>query len=89
MTNNYHVISTIVEDKPPQIFGVDDITIKKGETFDYSEGVYVKDDNDIQVDTSINGFVDTNTVGKYELEYIAKDSNGNITKKIRKVDVKN
>ena len=80
---------TIVEDKAPQIFGVDDITIKKGEVFDYSEGVYVKDDNDIQIDTSINGFVDTNTVGKYELEYIAKDSNGNITKKIRKVDVKN
>ena len=76
---------TIVEDKPPQIFGVDDITIKKGESFDYSEGVYVKDDNDIQVDTSISGFVDTNTVGKYELEYIAKDSCGNITKKIRKI----
>ena len=80
---------TIVEDKPPQIFGADDITIKKGEAFDYSEGVYVKDDNDIQIDTSINGFVDTNTVGKYELEYIAKDSNGNITKKIRKIEVKN
>ena len=79
---------TIVEDKPPQIFGVDDIIIKKGESFDYSEGVYVKDDNDIQIDTSINGFVDTNTVGKYELEYIAKDSNGNITKKIRNVYVK-
>ena len=72
---------TIVKDKPPQIFGADDITIKKGESFDYSEGVYVKDDNDIQVDTSINGFVDTNTVGKYELEYIAKDSKGNTSKK--------
>ena len=80
---------TIVEDKPPQIFGVDDITIKKGESFDYSEGVYVKDDNDIQVETNINGFVDTNTVGIYELEYIAKDSCGNITKKIRKIEVKN
>lgn len=80
---------TIVEDKAPQIFGVDDITIKKGESFDYSEGVYVKDDNDIQVEANINGFVDTNTVGIYELEYIAKDSCGNITKKIRKIEVKN
>ena len=79
---------TIVEDKPPQIFGADDITIKKGNSFDYSEGVYVKDDNDTHLDTSINGFVDTNTVGKYELEYMAKDTKGNITKKTRYIYVK-
>lgn len=48
--------------------------------------IYVKDNNDIQVDTHINGFVDINKVGKYDLEYIVKYSNGNIA---RKIEVKN
>ncbi|MEG1003484.1 MAG: sigma-70 family RNA polymerase sigma factor [Clostridium sp.] len=68
-----------VPDKAPEIIGANNVTIKLGDTFDKQKGVYVKDDNNDINTTSINGYVDTNKVGNYTLDYLADDHSGNKT----------
>ena len=67
----------------------DRASLKQESIFSVLLDIDTNSDISTKAKASINGFVDTNTVGIYELEYIAKDSNGNTTKKIRKIEVKN
>lgn len=65
--------------KAPKIIGANNIKVKLGDTFDKQKDVYVKDENnDINI-TSIKGYVDTNKVGNYTINYTAEDYNGNKT----------
>lgn len=77
----------VVEDKiAPIIESVDPIQSLVYEEIDYMQGIYVTDDYDnnpiIEIDTSQ---VDINHTGSYEIEYIAKDNQGNTTVLTREV----
>ena len=72
---------TIIDDHTgPIIDGVHDISVHVGERPSYREGITVTDDYDpnplLRVDTSA---IDLETVGSYELTYIAIDECGNQT----------
>lgn len=80
-------IVTIKKDLAPKIIGVNNKTIKLGEKFDKLEGVYVEDDFDINIKSSVIGEVDGNKLGRYTIKYIAEDSKGNKTVKYRIINV--
>jgi len=67
------------EDEGPMIYGAQDVEITVGDTFDPYEGVSALDDEDGDITDSIiiNGSVDTETEGVYNLLYIVEDSAGN------------
>lgn len=75
--------------KPPNIFGVRTVIVKKGEKPDLRYGVYALDKNDVypslKVDTSK---VDFNKTGKYKVKYIAEDHSKNISQKTATAYVK-
>lgn len=62
--------------KTPQIFGVSDRTIKKGEPFDLLEGITAVDtcQNDISDKIKVTGSVLTNKAGRYHLTYKVTDA---------------
>ncbi|WP_327444093.1 immunoglobulin-like domain-containing protein [Clostridium tarantellae] len=74
----------------PVLEGVNDITLKLGDNFDSKLGIVVKDteDGDLINSLIIKGTVDTSNAGKYILEYIAIDSDGNLVNKTREVSVR-
>ncbi len=77
-----------VEDtKKPIIEGAVDKEVTEGDTIDLKQGITAKDvvDGDLQI--VIEGEVDTNKVGEYEIEVKATDKNNNITEVMYKVRV--
>lgn len=76
--------------EPLSMSGVDNKTIKIGDTFDEMSGVLAKSsiDGDITKNIIVSGKVDTNKVGKYTLEYTIKDSIGNSMTVIRTINVR-
>lgn len=73
----------------PTIQGIDDVTIKVNTEFNPLEGVYASDDieGDITYRINVEGSVNTLFVGEYQLIYSVSDSEGNMTRKTRKVIV--
>ena len=83
---------TVISNDLPVISGADDITIKEGTEFDLMSGIKAKDteDGDLTSKVEVNGSVDINKPGEYELVYTVVDKDGNKTevKRIVKVNPK-
>ncbi|WP_338631805.1 immunoglobulin-like domain-containing protein [Clostridium baratii] len=80
---------TIVSNDKPVISGIDNVTIKEGTVFNPMTGVTAKDTEDgtITNKVRVEGKVDTNKAGKYELTYTVTDTDGNTTTVKRVVTV--
>lgn len=74
----------------PKINGVENKTIQVNQKFSATLGVTATDnkDGDITEYMDIEGTVDTQTAGSYDLTYIVKDSVGNQTEVTRTITVK-
>lgn len=74
---------------PPIIYGVEDIIIQLGASFDELEGISAYDETDGWITSSIevDGVVNTHIVGDYEIIYSVSDSSGNITEVMRVVSI--
>ena len=75
----------------PKINGIRDIRIVQGSFFDPMLGVTATDseDGDLTFAVTIDGQVDTSTIGNYTLTYRVRDSDNNVTSKVRTVEVHN
>ena len=73
----------------PEINGVKDITIKVGEKIDLLKGITAIDDleGDITSRIIVEGTVNSEEPGDYQIVYTVKDNAGNVGKKVRKVTV--
>ena len=78
----------VVDTKKPIIEGVADKEITQGDSIDLKNGITAKDEVDGTLDVTIEGTVDTNTVGEYKITAKATDKNGNTETKEFKVTVK-
>lgn len=76
---------------PPEIVlnGEKTIEIKQGDTY-IERGAKAVDncDGDITKSIIIDGFVDTNTIGTYEIKYSISDNSGNVSEAIRTIVVR-
>ncbi|BBM04019.1 glycosyl hydrolase family 18 protein [Microbulbifer sp. GL-2] len=75
----------------PTIIGIEDIRVVQGSFFDPMLGVTATDseDGDLTFAVTIDGQVDTSTIGNYTLTYRVRDSDNNVTSKVRTVEVHN
>ncbi len=73
---------------PPEINGVEPLTIAQGDTVSYKKNIEVTDDHDeepmLEVDSSK---VNVDKRGSYSLTYIATDAAGNVSKKTTTVKI--
>ncbi|MGL5244229.1 MAG: immunoglobulin-like domain-containing protein, partial [Sarcina sp.] len=81
---------TVRSNDKPVISGTTDKIIKIGEKFDNLLGIKVKDTEDGEITNRIivDGKVDVNTIGEYNLTYSVTDDDGNITSVNRRVMVR-
>ena len=79
----------INKDKNGPVFsGLSDLKVNKNTTIDYNKGVSANDKIDGKVTFSVDSSkVNTSKYGTYYATYTAKDSDGNVTTKKRKVTV--
>lgn len=70
----------IIDTIEPNIEYDDRLSTIVGTEIDLLNGVKVSDNSNEDIEISVEGEYDINTVGEYELYYIAKDSSGNIRK---------
>lgn len=80
----------VIEDiEPPVITGVKELSVPAGNSISYKRGVEVTDNYDTNVSLTVdNSEVDLNTVGDYNITYIAEDAAGNVTKETTVLHVK-
>ncbi len=80
---------TVIDNVKPVISGVEDLTINFGEKFNALEGVTASDnsDGDITTEIKVEGTVNTNKAGIYELIYSVADASGNSVTEVRKITV--
>lgn len=84
------VSTYIVEDtKKPIIEGVTNKEITVGDSIDLKEGIIARDEIDGDLEIVIEGNVDTNIAGEYNVKVIAKDKNDNTTEETYVVKVNN
>lgn len=77
-----------VEDtKKPIIEGVTDKEITEGDTIDLKQGITARDEIDGNLEIVVEGEVDINKVGEYEIRVKATDKNNNTTEVTYKVKV--
>lgn len=81
---NYYYV-----DAPPRILGATDTTVERTQPFDPRAGVTADDglDSDLTSAIQIDGTVDVNTVGTYQLTYRVTDTGGNTVSVVRTVTV--
>ena len=74
----------------PQLRGVNDIVIEKGQDYNLLNGIsaYDKEDGDLTHKIKVDCQVDTSKVGKYEVKYIVTDSDGAEKTSTRYIEVK-
>ena len=77
----------IVDTTKPEIIGAEDKTIKQGDSINLKDNIKVEDNVDKDLEVKINGNVDTNTPGEYEITYTATDRSNNTTEKKIKIKV--
>lgn len=89
--NTTSVTRTItVTNYMPEIKGLTDVDIKKGDYFDFMKDVTATDYEDGAVsDIKIENMIDTNIHGKYKMIYLATDTDLNTTKATRNIIVRN
>ena len=71
----------IVDTKKPTIEADDNISIIEGDELDLKSKAKVSDNSKEKIKASIEGDYDSNKVGSYKLNFVAKDSSGNVAKK--------
>ena len=74
----------------PQLRGVNDIVIERGQDYNLLNGIsaYDKEDGDLTHKIKVDGQVDTSKAGKYEVKYIVTDSDGAEQTSTRYIEVK-
>ncbi|WP_368916665.1 DUF5011 domain-containing protein [Staphylococcus epidermidis] len=74
----------------PQLKGVNDIVIEKGQEYNLLKGIsaYDKEDGDLTHKIKIDGQVDTSKTDKYKVKYQVTDSDGAEKTSIRNIEVK-
>lgn len=77
----------IVDTTKPEIIGAEDKTIKQGDQINLKDNIKVEDNVDKDLEVKINGNVDINTPGEYEITYTATDRSNNTTEKKIKIKV--
>ena len=77
----------IVDTTKPEIIGAEDKTIKQGDQINLKDNIKVEDNVDKDLEVKINGNIDTNTPGEYEITYTATDRSNNTTEKKIKIKV--
>ena len=80
---------TVEDTKKPIIEGVSNKEITIGDSIDLKAGITARDEIDGELDIIIEGDVDTNTVGEYNIKVMAKDKNDNTTENTFTVKVNN
>ncbi len=86
---NERVIEINVKDlEKPVIRGIANREISVGDEINLLEGITATDDVDEKVEVAIEGEVDVNTPGDYQVKAVARDSSGNIAEEIFTVTVK-
>ena len=80
---------TVVDDvTPPEIAGVEPLTVSQGDTISYKKNVTVTDDKDdnpkLEIDTSS---VNPDKRGTYKVTYTATDAAGNVTEKTTTIKI--
>lgn len=80
---------TVVEDvTPPEITGVEPLTVSQGDAISYKKGVTVTDDKDdnptLEVDSSL---VNPDKRGTYKITYTATDAAGNTSEKTTTIKI--
>lgn len=78
-SNTKPILVTVRSNDKPLIIGADDTSIKEGTLFDPMDGVAAIDteDGNITKHIKVNGYVNTNKPGTYELTYKVNDKDGN------------
>ena len=71
----------IVDTKKPTIEADNNISIIEGDELDLKSKAKVSDNSKEKIKASIEGDYDSNKVGSYKLNFVAKDSSGNVAKK--------
>ena len=77
----------IIDTTKPEIIGAKDIIIKQGDTIDLTQNIKVEDNIDKDIPLVINGDIDTNKVGEYEITYTATDRTNNKAEQTIKVKI--
>lgn len=74
----------------PELSGVKDVTISKGESFDLLKDIKAKDNSgkDLTKDIVTSGDVNTKKAGKYKVGYAVSDADGHIAAQGRTITVK-
>ncbi len=78
-SNTKPILVTVRSNDKPLIIGADDTSIKEGTLFDPMDGVAAIDteDGNITKHIKVDGYVNTNKPGTYELTYKVNDKDGN------------
>ena len=78
-SNTKSILVTVRSNDKPLIIGADDTSIKEGTLFDPMDGVAAIDteDGNITKHIKVDGYVNTNKPGTYELTYKVNDKDGN------------
>ena len=84
------IVVTKLPNTAPVIRGAEDIVLEVGDAFDVMANVsaYDKEDGDLTHAIKLDGFVDVNVPGSYEVMYTVTDSEGLTTIVVRNITVK-
>lgn len=74
----------------PELKGVNDIVIEKGQQYHPLKGIraYDKEDGNLTHKIQVDGHVDTTKAGKYKVKYEVVDSDGALETSTRYIEVK-
>ncbi len=77
ITKTEEVKIKVEDTKMPILEGISDKTITVGDTIDLKSGIKAHDEVDGELEIKIEGEVDNNKAGKYEIKVSCEDKNGN------------
>ncbi|MBC6311003.1 DUF5011 domain-containing protein, partial [Listeria sp. FSL L7-1582] len=88
-TSSKTIEITVTSNDKPVINGAEDESIDIGTSFDAKKDVTASDteDGDLTSQIEVDGIVDTNRAGTYELTYTVTDSDSNLTTLVRAITV--
>ena len=78
---DYSFKVNIVDTIAPELTFNEEVYTSVGSDIDLVDNVTVSDNSKEEIEVTVLGDYDVNTIGEYELSYVAKDSSGNETKK--------
>lgn len=81
------VVNVVDKTKPTLTIPSDSKIYDTVETIDLLSGVSVYDNYDENVDIQVVSTLSLGVIGKYTVDYIAKDSSGNVTRKSRNITI--